>query len=421
MRQSLTLACLLFSTALLVAQPPATKPLWTIPTGPSRLLTATPDGKELFTLKYQIENNKLLGLTISRYEVATGKELQNYQIEGVDSEELTANRKSWQEARLDATPDGETLLVTLPKPYSSTRRNVYGFNTLQLYDLKTGKKRGEAIPKVVTLSHGPFSENSSTCFSPDGKYFWAFTKGYGEQLNIYSCKTGTVAFTVDHTELKGAPQSVAFSTDGKRMALYMNKGSDTKGTHVNVAIYSWPEGKVQKEFALPSSTMWETIHSWQGNFACVEATVEDEKSKVAGADLAPHPIQAYQRLCYSFDMSADDPLSTLKKQPLLVGFRGDSLGMPGIFWDTGSTWIASYTQHTADQKVQQAAAGKKPLAYYYWRDAKVIDAQTGKVIFEQKGVPYQTHITQDGRYLITVGASPDIEEGIQVWQLPTKE
>lgn len=415
MRHSLTLACLLFSTALLVAQPPATKPLWSIPAVPSKLLTTTPDGKELFTLQYKVDKDKLLGLTISRIDVATGKELQKYPIEGIDADVLKANSKAWQEARLDATPDAETLLVTLPNPYTSTRQNVYGFSTLQLYDLKTGKKRGEAIPKVVTLSPGPFSESSATCFSPDGKYFWAFTKGYGEQLNIYSCATGKVVFTANSTwpEKAGAPQSVAFSTDGSRMALYTH---GTKG--ITITTHSWPEGKVQKEFMLPAGPLWQMIHSWQGNLIYVEATEEDPKSKAIDNGSAPHPIQAYKRVCTSFDISADDPLSTMKKQPLLTGFRGESLDMPGVFWDAGPNWIVSYTQHTADHKVQQAAAGQaKPLTYYYWRDAKVMDAQTGKVIFEQKGLPYQTHITRDGRYLITVGSSPELEEGIHVWQL----
>ncbi|MFT3880579.1 MAG: hypothetical protein QM703_13060 [Gemmatales bacterium] len=418
MRQSLTLACLLFSTALLVGQPPANKPLWSTPTtGPCRLLTTTPDGKELFTLNYKVERNNILGLSIGRIDLSNGKELQNYLIEGIDSDELAANSKAWQEARFDATPDGETLLVTLPKPYSSTRQNVYGFNTLQLYDLKTGKKRGEAIPNVVTLSPGAFSESSATCFSPDGKYFWAFTKGFGEQLNIYSCTNGAVAFTIDCTESKGAPQCAAFSADGKRMALCLNKGATNKGSNVNVAIYSWPEGKVQKEFTLPPATTWQMLHSWKGNLAYLESMEEDDKSKAVNAAPSPHPVQAYRRVCSSFDMSADDPLSTLKKESLVGGFGGHSLGLPDIFWDAGPTWIAHYTQHVVNEKVQQAAVGKKPTTYYYWRDAKVMDAQTGKVIFEQKGLPYQTHITRDGRYLITVGASPDLEEGIHVWQL----
>ena len=328
MRHSLTLACLLFSTTLFIAQPLATKPLWSTPTGPGKLLTTTPDGKELFTLHYNIENDKILGLTLGRYEVATGKELQNYPIEGVDSDELKANCLSWREARFDASPDGETLLVTLPKPYSSTRQNVYGYNTLQLYDLKTGKRRGDPISKVVTLSPGSFSESSGTCFSPDGQYFWAFTKGYGEQLNIYSCKTGTIAFTANSTWPEKAPLSAAFSTDGKRMALYMNGSKN-----VTILIHSWPEAKVQKEFILPTGQMWQMIHSGQGNLAYVEAMEEDEKSKATGIGLAARPIQAYSRVCYSFDMSADDPLSTLKKDPLFGGFRGHSLGMPDIFWD----------------------------------------------------------------------------------------
>ena len=418
MRQLLTLACLLFSTALLVGQQPSAKPIWSTSTdGPCRLLTTTPDGKELFTLYYKVEHEKILGLTIGRIDVATGKELQNYPLEEIDTPELTTTSSNWKEARFDATPDGETLLVTIPKPYSSTRNNVYGFNTLQLYDLKTGKRRGDLIPKVVTLNPGPFSERSLSCFSPDGKYFWAFTKSYGEQLNIYSCKTGTIAFTVDHSELKGSPQSAAFSTDGKRMALYMNKGSSNKGSSVNVAIYSWPEGKTHKEFTLPAGTTWQMLHSWKGNLAYLEAMEEDDRSKALNASPSPHPVQAYRRVCSSFDMSADDPLSTLKKEPLVGGFGGHGMGLPDIFWDAGHTWVAYYTQHIADEKVQQAAAGKKPLAYYFWRDAKVMDAKTGKVIFEQKGVPYQTHITQNGRYLITIGASPDLEDGIHTWQL----
>lgn len=414
MRHVWTFACLLVIAPALLAQPPATKPLWSTQNKvPCSLLTTTPDGKELFTLCYKVENEKLLGLSISRIDVATGKELQNYPLEEIDTPEVSTLQSGWKEPRFDASPDGEILLITIPKPYSSTRQNVYGHHFVQLYDLKTGKRRGDPIPKIITHSPGSFSESSATCFSPDGKYFWAFTKGYGEQLNIYSSATGKVVFTADSTWPEKAPQSVAFSTDCQRAAIFWQT---TKGYCVTT--YSWPDAKLLKQFHLPTGPLWQMIHSWHGNLVYVEATEEDAKSKALDSGSAPHPIQAYKRACTSFDISADDPLTTLKKQPLLGGFRGDSLGMPGIFWDAGPTWIASYTQYTVDEKVQQAAAGQaKPLTFYYWRDAKVMNAKTGKVIFERKGIPYQTHVTQDGRYLIAVGSSPDMTEGIHVWRI----
>lgn len=400
---------------LFVVEAPAPKPLWSnTKLFQPRLLTTSPDGKVLFTLQPTEESERPRKFMINRWELATGKKLESYDLEEIETDEYSSSRSLWREASFHASPDAKTLLVSVMVPNSSTRNNIPGYSHVQVYDLATGKKRGELIKKVVCMRPGAFAEESASCFSPDGKWFWAFSVRFAEQIDVYSCETGRLETTIKASPSYRYPQSISFTEEGTRAAVFYQ----TEKNGYAVAVYDWPSAKPVTEFVLPEGQLWMGLHSWHGNRVCVEVMVEDEESKMNAQAGVPRPIQAWHRHCHSVDITADKPLTTLKREPLLGGFRGESVGMPAIYWDAGASWVATFKQHQQSEQVIQAAAGKREtLPYYWWRDVKVINAKSGKTVFEQKGMPFQSHVTRDGRYLVAVGASPSLSDGIHVWEL----
>lgn len=391
------------------------KLLWSVPvTGPCILLTTTPDSKELLTLQYKMNADQSVKLQLVRSDLAGNKEVSRIELEEIDTPLYSSTREKWQRVGYHASPDGKTLLVSINAPDRSNRHNVYGFQHVQRYDVATGKRVGDLIEKLIALQPGLRSMEGGTCFSPDGQYFWAFGKGYGHELNVYSIATGKVILTEKMVESERAPQSIAFSSDSNRAVIYWKS---SKGNS-DIAIYSLPEAKKLKEFTLPAGQMWQQVCSLPNNKIGVEVMEEDERSKEQSQPNMPHPIQAWSVHCYTLNISVDDPLSTLKKEPSISGFRGQSMGIPTVYWDAGSTWVANFTQHQHSQEVIQAAASsRKQLAYYSWHDATVVDTRSGKPVLQLKGLPYQCQVTPDGRYLVGVGPSPQCEDGIHVWQV----
>lgn len=400
---------ILFS--LLLTQATVDKPAWSNTSiKQAMLLTVSSDSKMLYTVHPKAGSQNAASLLITRWDLVTGKQLDQYSLENKDQAEFSLVDGNRRLESMEASPDGNTLIVAWEVPFSGSRQNVYGFRDIQLFDLPTGKCRGELIRKVICFNPGRFASASSTCFSPDGKWFWVMKVGYGDQIDVYATHTGMLETTIKKIPKDRSPQSMAFTEDGKRAAVYFQ----THNNRYKVAIYSWPDAKPVTEFLLPADRMWSCLHSWKGNRICLEAMEEDEKSKQAGTPGAPHPIQAFQRICLSMDIQATDPLSTMKKEPLLTGFRGESMGMPAIFWDYGTHWVASFTQHSKPQNVVQAAA---PVIYSSWRDVKVMDSTTGKVLCQYQGMPSQCQVSKDGQYLVGVGSGPHVSDGIHVWKL----
>lgn len=397
---------------LLLTQAPADKPVWSNTNiRQAMLLMVSPDSKKLYTIHPKAGGQNAASLLITCWDLATGKQLDQYSLENKEQAEFSLADNNRRLESIEASPDGKTLIVAWEVPFSGSRQNVYGFRDIQLFDLPTGKCRGELIRKVICFNPGRFASESRTCFSPDGKWFWVMKVRYGEQIDVYAADTGMLETTIKKIPKDRSPQSMAFTEDGTRVALFFQ----THDNRYKVGMYSWPDAKPVTECLLPAERIWTCLHSWNGSRICLELMEEDEKSKQAAVAAGPHAVQAFRRVCVSMDIQAADPLSTMKKEPFLAGFRGESLGMPAIFWDYGTNWVASFTQHSNAQNVVQAAAGN--ATFYAWRDVKVMDSTTGKVLCQFQGMPFQCQVSQDGQYLVGIGAGPQVSDGIHVWKL----
>jgi WD40 repeat protein len=206
-------------------------------------LAFSPDGKALWATETS---------RIHRWEVAKGRELPTFKVEGIDSRNL-----SW----CLPSPDGRTLLVwsvggTPPpvllvdaangkvlhrlgvtrgqphrqafSPDGRTLAIEEGGGNVSLWEVASGRRRGR-FPLAEMIG--------GAAFSPDGR-FLAVAEGRDSSLNLWDLVTGRLAARSqgDH----GRMESLAFSPDGSRLAV--------AGSSPTVLIYDVAEMIGKKKF-----------------------------------------------------------------------------------------------------------------------------------------------------------------------------
>jgi WD40 repeat protein len=413
-------ACLLLSPLLARQEAPKDTPLWTNQEfGSGEVLVVTPDGKELFTA------HQLVGLeakhhpVICRWNLSTGKLLHHYEIADV-GQKIFANSQMLQYVvEVSATPDAKTLLVSWE---TSRQRGVYSRHRLLRLDLRSGERHGESIDDLSWHPPGVFAQQSHCAISPDGRWFYAFRNGAMEQLDVYSVETGKIVLSLPiEKELQAT--SVAYSQNGAQAAVLFHQ---TRGGQNTIRLFCLPDGRIDKEFLLPSGKLWTAVHSDRGGRLLAEASEEDALSKQAaeaeankvGSGSVPRPIRATRRSIYSFDLTAQGTPLTMQSEPLLHGFHGQSLNLPSLSWDAGPTWVAYFSEGWSQQNVIPAGLHEQKLSS--WRDIKVVDRKTGHPLYERKQTPYSCFVSPDGRYLVACDPMPDTKAGVFVWRLPSK-
>jgi len=188
----------------------------------------SPDGKMLLAAEVSMAGRG--GKKIHRWEVATGRELPAFEIEGIEQQEF-----SW----CLPSPDGRTLVVWNTGSRHNSVRLVDAANgevRRQLEDTRFGQNPPAFSPDGRTLACGNFGEVSlwevatgqsrgrlkgprwASClaFSPDGR-FLAVGSNLESPVTLWDLVTGQVAGQLRNDF--GRVESIVFAPDGTRLAV----------------------------------------------------------------------------------------------------------------------------------------------------------------------------------------------------------
>lgn len=403
--------CIWMLTAVLLTatfDPPAIH--WSKPNYQGMLLTVASDHAQLVTLENgnQPDDTQTPPLLV-RWDLLTGREICRYPLVAQPTVGNARSYQDWMQANYVVSPDGNALLVTWPLRNSETRTNLYGKSHLQIFDLKSGETRGPLIRNVVWIG------NSRASFSPDGKWFWFFKTGYGEQIDVHSTETGALVLTAKSEPPDFLPMGMAFTEVGSHGAILFNSAGNQK----KLRLFTLPEGQLIGDKPLPKEQQWHAVQSWQESKLLVEYTREDaESSNDDQPSQGTRVIRRYSRHFVSIDPSADDMLSAPHEEEFLRAYYGQSGGKPNQEWDSNPARHVRITQYMTFYDAAKPPTDIDNLGYYRWKDLQIWNKPNGRILLELDGLPYDCLVSQDGHFVAASGKGPNFETGLYIWKVP---